>query len=105
MPKGKNYQVKIRIKNHDLPKSRVSDKTINFDFPRVSKITKISCLELSTVIRERERERERARETVRDRERQRQRETETETERDRERQRQTETDRKRDRETETHRER
>ena len=50
LPKGKNYEVKIKIKNHDLPKARVSDKTINFNFPKVMKITKINCLELSTVI-------------------------------------------------------
>ena len=37
LPKGKNYEVKIRIKNHDLPKARVSDKTINFNFPKVAK--------------------------------------------------------------------
>ena len=32
----KNYDVKIRIKNHDLPKARSSDKTINFDFSKVN---------------------------------------------------------------------
>ena len=36
LPKVNNYDVKIRIKNHDLPKGRVSDKTINFDFPKVN---------------------------------------------------------------------
>ena len=56
LPKGKKYEVKIRIKNHDLPKARASGKTINFNFPKVSKINKINCLELE---RERERERER----------------------------------------------
>ena len=50
LPKGKNYEVKIRIKNHDLPKARVSDKTINFNFPKGMKITKVNCPELSTVV-------------------------------------------------------
>ena len=51
LPKGKNnYEVKIWIKKHDLPKARVSDKTINFNFLKVSKITKINYLELSKVI-------------------------------------------------------
>ena len=50
LPKGKNCEVKIKIKIHDLPKARVSDKTINFNFLKVIKITKINCLELSTVI-------------------------------------------------------
>ena len=36
LPKVKNYDVKVRIKNHDLPKARISDKTINFDFPKVN---------------------------------------------------------------------
>ena len=36
LPKVKNYNVKIRIKNHDLPKARISEKTINFDFPKVN---------------------------------------------------------------------
>ena len=36
LAKVKNYQVKIRIKNHDLPKARSSDKTINFDFSKVN---------------------------------------------------------------------
>ena len=40
LPKAKNYEVKIRIKNRDLPKARVSDKMINFNFPKVSKVTK-----------------------------------------------------------------
>ena len=48
--KGKNYEVKIRIKNHDLAKARASDKTFNFNFPKVIKITKINYLELSTII-------------------------------------------------------
>ena len=36
LAKVKNYQVKIRIKNHDLPKARSSDKTINFGFSKVN---------------------------------------------------------------------
>ena len=36
LAKVKNYHVKIRIKNHDLPKARSSDKTINFDFSKVN---------------------------------------------------------------------
>ena len=36
LPKVKNYDVKVRIKNQDLPKARISDKTINFDFPKVN---------------------------------------------------------------------
>ena len=71
--------MKIRTKNHDLPKARVSGKTTNFNFPKVSKITKISCLELSTATssyldfygfrkRERERNREKQRDRGRDRE-------------------------------------
>ena len=40
LPKGKNYEVKLRIKNHDLRKARVSDKTINFNFPKVAKSLK-----------------------------------------------------------------
>ena len=97
LPKGKNnYEVKIWIKKHDLPKARVSDKTINFNFLKVSKITKINCLELSKVINsnysfswlllfQKKRERHRHRHRHRQRQRQRQRETERETERDRER--------------------
>ena len=50
LPKGENYEVKIRIKNHDLPKARVSDKTFSLNFPKVIRITKINFLELSTVI-------------------------------------------------------
>ena len=66
LPKAKNYEVKIRIKNHDLPKTRISNKTINFNLHKVRKITKINCRELSTVtstflkihgFRKRERER------------------------------------------------
>ena len=49
LPKVKNYEVKIRIKNHDLPKARISNKTINFNLHKVRKITKINCRELSTV--------------------------------------------------------
>ena len=37
MPKANNYEVKIRIKNHDLPKARVSDKMINLTFPKSAK--------------------------------------------------------------------
>ena len=67
-PKVKIYEIKSRIKNHGLPKARVKDKTINFNFPKVCKITKMNCLELLTVtssfldfhsFRKRERERER----------------------------------------------
>ena len=36
LAKVKNYDIKIRIKNHDLPKARSSDKTINFDFSKVN---------------------------------------------------------------------
>ena len=36
LPKVKNYDVKIRIKNYDLPKARINDKTINFDFPKIN---------------------------------------------------------------------
>ena len=43
-PKVKIYEIKSRIKNHDLPKARVKDKTI-----MVSKITKMNCPELLTV--------------------------------------------------------
>ena len=43
-PKVKIYEIKSRIKNHDLPKARVKDKTII-----VSKITKMNCPELLTV--------------------------------------------------------
>ena len=49
LPKVKNYEVKIRIKNRDLPKARISNKTINFNLRKVRKITKINCRELSTV--------------------------------------------------------
>ena len=63
LPKVKIYEMKSRIKNHRLPKTRVKDKTI-----MVSKITKMNCPELLTVtssfldfhsFRKRERERER----------------------------------------------
>ena len=36
LTKVKNCDVKIRIKYHDLPKARSSDKTINFDFSKVN---------------------------------------------------------------------
>ena len=49
LPKVKNYEVKIRIKNNDLPKDRISNKTINCNLPKVRKITKTNCPELSTV--------------------------------------------------------
>ena len=49
LPKVKSYEVKIRIKNHDLPKARISNETINFNLHKVRKITKINCRELSTV--------------------------------------------------------
>ena len=49
LPKVKNYEVKIRIKNRDLPKARISNKRINFNLRKVRKITKINCRELSTV--------------------------------------------------------
>ena len=59
LPKVKIYEIKSRIKNHDLPKTRVKDKTI-----KVSKITKMNCAELLTVTsRERHRERDTERET------------------------------------------
>ena len=66
-PKVKIYEIKSRIKNHGLLKARVKDKTINFNFPKVCKITKINCLELLTwlvvfstfTVSEREKERER----------------------------------------------
>ena len=32
LPKVRNYEVKNRIKNHDLPKARISEKTINTNF-------------------------------------------------------------------------
>ena len=47
--KVKNYEVKIRIKNHDLRKARISNKTINLNLHKVRKLTKINCRELSTV--------------------------------------------------------
>ena len=49
LPKVKNYEVKIRGKNYDLPKASISGKTVNFNFLKVSKITKLNCPELSTV--------------------------------------------------------
>ena len=49
LPKVKSYEVKIRIKNHDLSKARISNKTINFNLHKVRKISKINCRELSTV--------------------------------------------------------
>ena len=33
-PKVKIYEIKSRMKNHDLPKARVKDKTINLKFPK-----------------------------------------------------------------------
>ena len=66
LPKVKNYEAKIRSKNYDLVKVRISGKTVNVNFPKASKITKINCTELSTVtsnfldfhvFRKRERER------------------------------------------------
>ena len=86
-----------------MTKARVKDKTINFNFSKVSKITKMNCLELLTVTssfldfpsfrkRERQRERDRERQTDRQTDRERQ----TETDRDRERQRETETQRDRE---------
>ena len=72
-PKVKIYEIKSRIKNHGLPKARVKDKTINFNFPKVCKITKMNCLELLTVtssfldfpsFRKRERQREGERELI-----------------------------------------
>ena len=47
LPKVNNYEVKIRIKNHDLPRARISNKTINLH--KVRKITKINCRELLAV--------------------------------------------------------
>ena len=55
LPKVKNYDVKIRIKNHDLPKARSSDKTINFDFSKVNSTS--SFLDFQD-FRKRERQRE-----------------------------------------------
>ena len=95
LPKGKNnYEVKIWIKKHDLPKARVSDKTINFNFLKVSKITKINCLQLSKVInsnysfswlllfqKKRERDTDTDTDKDRDRDRERQSERQRETER------------------------
>ena len=49
MPNMKNYEVKIRSENYDLVKVRISGKMVNVNFPKVSKITKINCTELSTV--------------------------------------------------------
>ena len=40
LPKVKNYEVKIRIKNNDLPKARISNKTINCNLPKVRKSLK-----------------------------------------------------------------
>ena len=66
-PNVKIHEIKSRIKNHNLPKARVKDKTINLNFTKVSKITKMNCPELLTVtssfldfrsFRKRERERE-----------------------------------------------
>ena len=49
LPKVNNYELKIRIKNHDLPKARISNKKINFNLHQVRKITKTNFRELSTV--------------------------------------------------------
>ena len=49
LPKVKNYEVKISSKNYDLPKASISGKMVNFNFPKISKVTKINCPELSTV--------------------------------------------------------
>ena len=49
LPKVKSYEVKIRIKNHELPKARISNKAINFNLHKFKRITKIDCRELSTV--------------------------------------------------------
>ena len=75
LPKVKNYEVKISRKNYNLPKASISGKTVNFNFRKISKITKINCPELSTVAsnfldshdfrkRERERGRERGKEVI-----------------------------------------
>ena len=40
LPKVKSYEVKIRIKNHDLSKARISNKTINFNFTKLEKSLK-----------------------------------------------------------------
>ena len=63
LPKVKSYEVKIRIKNHDLPKARISNEMINFNLQKVRKITKINCRVTSTFLeihgfRKRERWRE-----------------------------------------------
>ena len=55
LAKVKNYDAKIRIKNHDLPKARSSDKTINFDFSKVNSAS--SFLDFQD-FRKRERQRE-----------------------------------------------
>ena len=55
LAKVKNYDIKIRIKNHDLPKARSSDKTINFDFSKVNSAS--SFLDFQD-FRKRERQRE-----------------------------------------------
>ena len=49
LPNVKNYEVNIRIKNYDLPRSRITNKRINFNLCKVRKITKLNCKELSTV--------------------------------------------------------
>ena len=55
LAKVKNYDVKIRIKNHDLLKARSSDKTINFDLSKVNSTS--SFLDFQD-FRKRERQRE-----------------------------------------------
>ena len=36
LPEVKNYDVIFEIKNYDLPKARISDKTINYNFLKVN---------------------------------------------------------------------
>ena len=55
LAKVKNYDIKIRIKNNDLPKARSSDKAINFDFSKVNSAS--SFLDFQD-FRKRERQRE-----------------------------------------------
>ena len=55
LAKVKNYDLKIRIKNHDLPKARSSDKTIKFDSSKVNSAS--SFLDFQDC-RKRERQRE-----------------------------------------------
>ena len=55
LSKIKNYEVKIRIKHHDLPKTRMSEKTINCNFPNKSIVTS-SFLDFRVLEKEKERE-------------------------------------------------